>query len=81
MPSKEKRKSILHIRAELDIRMAELVRREMYKRGWTQKRVGKELGVGEAEISKLLHGKRPWTFGLAERLKKVIGEEMRIFKG
>jgi len=61
--------------------MNELVRREMYRRGWTQKRIGREMGITEAEISKLLNGRRGWTFNLAERLKKVLGEDVRIFKG
>jgi plasmid maintenance system antidote protein VapI len=71
----------MHIRAELCVRANELVRREMYRRGWTQKRIGREMGITEAEISKLLNGRRGWTFNLVERLKKVLGEDVRIFKG
>jgi len=52
----------------------------MNRKGWSQKKLGEEMGLTEPEISKIINYRRAWTWQLAERFKSVSGEDVRIFR-
>ena len=60
--------------------MNELALRCMNRKGWSQKKLGEEMGLTEPEISKIINYRRAWTWQLAERFKSVSGEDVRIFR-
>ena len=63
---------------EIDERVIELAKREMDKRGWTQRQLATEIGLTDSEISLLLNRKRPWSLNLIVKFSQVAGIEIPI---
>jgi plasmid maintenance system antidote protein VapI len=69
----------MHVRSQINTKMNGLAQAHMNKTGWSQKYLGKEMGLTEPEISKLISYKRNWTFKLIERFKAVTGEKVNLW--
>lgn len=51
----------------------------MTGQGWTQKRLSKATGIAQADISKMVHGKRAIGLATAKKLGKALGVDFRKF--
>lgn len=51
----------------------------MTGQSWTQKRLAKETGISQADISKMVNGKRPIGPSVARKLGKAFGVDYRRF--
>jgi plasmid maintenance system antidote protein VapI len=69
----------MNVRQEVNVKMNRLAQEYMTKKGWSQKRFGKEMKLTEPEISRLVGYRRNWTFGLIERFKVVSGEHFSLW--
>lgn len=53
--------------------IAEMVQREIDKKGWTQEEAADKLGVSRLTVNQLVNHKRGVTATMALRLQKVFG--------
>ena len=50
-----------------------------HKMGWTQVTLAKKIGIAQADLSNMEHGRRPIGKEMAKRLAKVLDVDYRIF--
>ena len=51
----------------------------MTGQSWTQKKLAKKTGISQADISKMINGKRPIGLAVAKKLGKAFGVEYHRF--
>ena len=55
-----------------------MILEELEKRAWTQHELARKLGLSDAQVSRLLRGRRPLRTAQARRIAGILGIKFRL---